>query len=65
MVGELPSGFLQVSSSNDQFARDEQMAHQLAAQQVQQQQMMQPTIGVTDRLFVSVVEVTSCSAAFE
>ena len=56
MVGELPVGFLQVpSTSQDQIARDQQIAQQLAAQQVQT--VMRQPVAVADRLFVSVVEV--------
>ena len=56
MVGELPSGFLQVAStSQDQVARDEQMAQQIAAQQVQS--MMRQPVAIADRLFISIVEV--------
>lgn len=53
MVGNLPNGFLQVTQSTNQLTRDQQMAHRIAAQQ-----MMQPTLAVADRLFISVVEVS-------
>ena len=58
MVGELPSGFLQITSTApDHVAHDAEIAQQLAAQQVQQN-MMRPSLVVSDRLFVSVVEVS-------
>ena len=59
MIGELPSGFLQVpSTSQDQVARDEQIAQQIAAQQVQG--MIRQPVAIADRLFVSVLEVREC-----